>query len=143
MKLEVLREPSTAESTPGSLFVDGVLECFTLEDVVREIPGRPVEEWKKKDATAIPVGTYEVIISHSNRFKRELPLLLNVPGFEGIRIHPGNTAADTSGCILVGQTRVTADFIGSSRIAFAALFEKIKVALEGNQPVSITIHAAK
>ena len=142
MKLEVLREPSTAQSTPGSLFVDGVLECVTLEDVVREIPGQPVEDWKIMDATAIPVGTYDVVITRSQRFKRDLPLLLAVPGFEGIRIHPGNTAADTSGCILVGQTR-SADFIGSSRIAFAALFEKIRVALDAEQPVRITIHAAR
>ena len=65
----------------------------------------------------------------SNRFKKELPILFNVPNFEGVRIHPGNVAEDTEGCILVGQTK-SLDFIGNSKKAFAKLFAKMKLAKE-------------
>jgi len=71
--------------------------------------------------TAIPVGTYQIIITPSKRFGRLLPLLVSVPDFDGIRIHPGNKAEDTEGCILVGKTR-SSDFIGRSREAFDELF---------------------
>ena len=86
MHLVLKRQPSTSKSTSGALSIDGKFECFTLEDVVRA----------KKSAgqTAIPAGTYKVIINQSNRFKRLLPLLLNVPGFEGVRIHTGNYAGN-------------------------------------------------
>ncbi len=99
--------------------VNGIFECFTLEDVERPV--------KIKGETAIPKGTYKVIINQSNRFKRQLPLLLNVPGFEGVRIHAGNTNHDTEGCILVGQTRHK-EFIGKSRKAFDKLFKKMQKA---------------
>jgi hypothetical protein len=75
--------------------------------------------------TAIPAGTYEVVINFSERFKRPLLLLLKVPDFEGVRIHPGNTEADTEGCILVGRMKPP-DFIGESRVAFEALFTKMQ-----------------
>lgn len=119
MQLRLKRQPSTSKSTSGALSIDGKFECFTLEDVVRDkkIPGE----------TAIPAGTYKVIINQSNRFKRLLPLLLDVPGFEGVRIHPGNTAADTEGCILVGDIRST-DTVSKSVIAFNRLFAKMLAA---------------
>jgi hypothetical protein len=85
---------------------------------------RPV---KIAGRTAIPAGRYEVIINFSQRFGRPLPLLLNVPDFEGVRIHPGNTPANTEGCILVGETK-SENFIGQSRVAFDQLFEKLKAA---------------
>lgn len=114
MKLTLKRGPSTEKSTPGRLFVDGAFQCFTLEDVVRPI--------KIKGETAIPAGTYKVIITMSNRFKRLLPLVLDVPGFDGIRIHPGNTDKDTSGCILVGELPSN-DFLGKSVHAFDRLYD--------------------
>jgi hypothetical protein len=116
MLIEITRGKSSEKSTQGVLKIDGIFECYTLEDVVRP----------KKIAgiTAIPVGIYKVVITPSNRFKRDLPLLVNVPGFEGVRIHPGNTDADTEGCILVG-TSSGKDSIGNSRIAFNQLFEKL------------------
>jgi hypothetical protein len=94
MKLFLKRELGTAGFTAGRLFIDGEHECDCLEDEVRAV--------KLHGMTAIPAGTYQVIITMSPRFKKRLPLLLNVPGFTGIRIHSGVTALDTSGCVLVG-----------------------------------------
>jgi hypothetical protein len=138
MLLEVRREPSPQSCTPGTLYIDGQFECFTLEDVVREVPQEAVEKWKVAGETAIPSGIYEVIVTMSAHFGKLLPLLLNVPGFEGVRIHSGNVAADTEGCILVGNRRASAAVLGS-RIAFRALFAKIQAALGRNESVHIRI----
>jgi hypothetical protein len=119
MKLLLKRIHRTDVSTIGELYVDGVFECYTLEDIERDV--------KIKSETAISKGTYKVIITMSNRFKRLLPLLMNVPNFQGVRIHSGNTNHDTEGCILVGQTR-SKDFIGKSRKAFDILFKKMQKA---------------
>jgi len=124
MEITLHREPSNAQSTLGRLDVDGIFECFTCEDVVRSV--------KIKGETAIPAGCYQVIVTMSNRFKRELPLLLNVPEFEGVRIHTGNTAADTEGCILVGQ-EIDDMSVLNSRAAFSNLFPKIKEALQDGE----------
>ena len=131
MKLEVIRGPSTSACTIGKLFVDGVFECYTLEDVVRH------DGVKVYGETAIPAGTYVVVITFSNRFQRDLPLLVNVPDFSGIRIHAGNVAADTHGCLLVGQHRLDAS-ITHSRDAFNALFPKIRHAIDAGEEVTIT-----
>jgi hypothetical protein len=80
-----------------------------------------------QNVTAIPYGKYEVIINFSNRFKQYMPLLLKVPGFEGVRIHAGNKSADTEGCILVGSSK-SLNFIGNSRVTYKSLFAKMKVA---------------
>ena len=121
MKIEIKRLHKTANSTIGELLIDGVWECYTLEDIERPV--------KIKAETAIAKGTYKVIINQSNRFKRLMPLLLNVPNFEGVRIHAGNTNHDTEGCILVGRTR-SKDFIGQSRKAYDSLFAKMQKAKE-------------
>jgi hypothetical protein len=126
MKITVKRIHRTDISTIGELYIDGAFECYTLEDVEREI--------KIKSETAIPKGAYKVIINQSNRFKKLMPLLLNVPNFEGVRIHSGNTNHDTEGCILVGQTR-SKNFIGQSRKAFDKLFKKMQAAKD----ITITI----
>ena len=117
MELTLTRKVKTGESTIGVLFVDGVFQCYTLEDVIRTGP-------KVYGATAIPAGTYKVILTMSPRFKRVLPLIVDVPGFDGIRIHPGNTAKDTDGCILVG-TSSGLDVVNNSRVAFEALYSKL------------------
>jgi hypothetical protein len=129
MQLELKRKWFTPNSTIGELFVDGVFECFVLEDCYR--PNEP----KVPGKTAIPTGRYEVRITPSPRFKRDLPLLLGVPGFEGVRIHPGNTPADTEGCLLPGRVRGD-DRVLESRAAFDALFEKLKRA---TGPITLTI----
>jgi hypothetical protein len=138
MLLEVRREPSAHGCTLGSLYVDGQFECFTLEDLIREIPGQPVEKWKIPGETAIPSGTYNLTVNLSSRFQRLLPQLLDVPGFSGVRLHSGNVAADTEGCILVGRRREAAAVL-DSHLAFDALFPKIKAAIARAEPVQIRI----
>lgn len=138
MELLLQRKKLNEHCTIGELFVDGEFECFTLEDTVREIPGVPVQEWKIAGNTAIPCGRYAVVVSRSPRFGRDLPLLVNVPGFVGVRIHTGNDASDTEGCLLVGE-RVAGDAIVESRKAFASLMEKIMDAIESLQILHIEI----
>lgn len=125
MELLLKRGKSSSKSTIGELYLDGVFECYTLEDVVREIPGQPVDQWKVYGETAIPSGRYKIIINHSTTFNQILPLLLDVPGFKGIRIHKGNWAKNTLGCILPG-TGKTADMVTNSAKAFDRLFAKLK-----------------
>lgn len=129
MRLRLIREPSMECATLGALYVDGVWNCWTLEDVIREVKGSPVEQWKVYGKTAIPAGRYRVRFTFSQRFGRVLPLLEDVPGFTGIRIHPGNTVEDTEGCILPGSSRQPSRVFGS-RVAFERLFEQISGAAE-------------
>jgi hypothetical protein len=137
--LQLKRDPPNAGATIGHLFYNGGLECFTLEDVVREVVGQPVSSWKVPGQTAIPRGIYKIVITPSPKFgNNPMPRLMNVPGFDGILIHPGNTAADTEGCILVGQTRSISQ-ISDSRLAFAALFAKLKATIDSGGTVTIQI----
>ena len=121
MELSLIRKEFTTESTIGDLLIDGKFYSFTLEDMYRDK--------KIKGVTAIPYGTYEVIINFSNRFQRPMPLLLNVPGFDGIRIHNGNKAEHTEGCILVGFTK-SKNFIGNSKSAFIQFMPKLQAGLK-------------
>lgn len=105
MELQLTRIFKTKTTTIGKLPLPTGEEFYTLEDTIREVPGQSVAQWKIKGATAIPAGRYQIILSLSYRFKKTLPELLSVPGFSGIRIHAGNTTADTSGCILLGLER--------------------------------------
>jgi hypothetical protein len=131
MQITLNRKIKTANTTISELLVDDVFECFVLEDRDRGLKsGMTITEIRKtkvKGATAIPTGVYEVIISFSNKFQKFLPLLLDVKGYEGIRIHPGNTAKDTLGCLLPGTAKEK-DKVLNSRIAFEALFTKLKAA---------------
>lgn len=105
---------------------------------VREVAGQPVAQWKVPGKTAIPYGTYNVVITWSNRFGRLLPLLENVPGYTGVRIHAGNTSADTEGCLLPGRVR-HAKGVGQSRPACDQLLPKIDRALKAGAKVTIEI----
>lgn len=138
MKLLLQRDEHLPVCTIGKLYVDGVFECRTLEDTVREVDGAPVLRWKIPAKTAIPRGTYPVTITMSGRFKKMLPLLGTVPGFTGVRIHSGNTDADTEGCILVGTSKLV-NSIGGSRLAFSKLYEKMRAAIARGEQVSITV----
>jgi hypothetical protein len=108
MTFRLIREPSTGGATLGVLFCDGAFFSFTLEDEIRERAGEPVAAWKVPGRTAIPAGRYQVRATWSPKFDRVLPLLVDVPGFEGIRVHRGNRPADTEGCLLVGFQRAQA-----------------------------------
>lgn len=118
MKIDVRRFEYGSDWTVGKLYIDGVYECYTLEREVFPHTRKP----------AVPKGTYALVIDDSTRFAQPMPHILDVPGYEGIRIHWGNTDKDTEGCILVGTTWAGVDFIGNSRVAFASLFEKMKEA---------------
>ena len=125
------------EATVGILFLDGDQECYTLEDCDRRL-----ESGGDKIAgkTAIPRGRYRVIIDESKRFGRKMPHLLDVPGFEGVRIHCGNTAADTEGCPLVGRAVDGFKIVGgTSKPAFDRLFVKLDRALREVAEVWIEI----
>lgn len=138
MELKLIRKFFSGKSTIGYLMVDGRLECFTLEDMVREVKGIPVSSWKVPGKTAIPYGKYEVIIDFSQRFQKAMPHILSVEGFEGVRIHAGNFPEDTEGCILVGRKH-SGDSISESTIAYRELFQKIKDALCKNDKVYLEI----
>lgn len=137
MNILLQRRDFTAKSTIGVLYVDGVFQCYTLEDADRKLEEGGV---KIPGKTAIPRGKYRIIIDWSNRFKRELPRLLDVPNYVGVRIHPGNGPEDTEGCILPG-TGIPArqDWLLNSRAAFDALFNKIEAALELGEEVWIEV----
>lgn len=115
--------------TYGALFINDMYFCDTLEDPIR--PSKVPKE------TAIPQGSYKVILSFSPRFQRFLPLLLNVPNFSGIRIHAGNTTADTEGCILVGNK--DEDKLKNSRSTLNKLLQILKD-VNSKEPIIINIH---
>lgn len=139
MKLLVKRFKFLPTSTIGRVFKDGVdTGLYTLEDKYREVDGAPVESWKIEKETAIPKGEYKVTVDFSNHFNRRLPLLVNVPGYEGVRIHPGNTDKDTEGCLLVGDSWAE-DFVGNSRASFEKVFEWIEDATKRGEPIEISV----
>ncbi len=109
MKLTLKRIALKPAYTIGKLYIDGQYFCDTLEDTVRapgiKVPGQ----------TAVSAGTYKVQVTPSPRFKRNLPRLFDVPNFEGVLIHRGNTAADSSGCILVGENKEIGKVINSTK----------------------------
>ena len=105
MKLTVQRQPSANGTTFGDLLIDGVHQCVTLEDQIREIPGQPVEAWKVQDETAIPAGTYALGLVNSPHFGPNTIAILGVPGFKNVRIHSGVNRSSTEGCITVGDRK--------------------------------------
>ena len=124
MELQLKRKYRKPEYTIGRLLVDGKYFCDTLEDCVRDLSCEP----KIPGQTAIPEGRYEVVVNRSPRFGRDLPRLLNVPGFTGILIHRGNTAADTAGCILVGENRQPGRVVNSTpyELRLTALLQEVQ-----------------
>lgn len=117
MELKLKRVAIKPKYTIGKLYLDNSYYCDSIEDVVRDKNKdgdlNDAGEGKVMHETAIPYGRYEVIVNMSNRFKRFLPLLLNVNGFDGIRIHSGNTELDSSGCIILGENKVVGKVINS------------------------------
>ena len=134
MKLRVERLWKKPAYTVGRLFVDGKFFCNTLEDTVRDLSN----EKKVYGKTAIPYGGYKVVYNWSPKFGRNLPRLLNVPAFEGILIHPGNTADDSAGCILVGRNTEVGR-LTESRYTSDKLNVLIEDAQRGGESITIEI----
>jgi hypothetical protein len=134
MELTLNRIFLGSSATIGELLINDKHLCDTLEDRVRP------EGEKVYGKTAIPEGTYEVKLTHSPRFKKILPEILNVPNFSGIRIHTGNSSKDTEGCILVGTwDGEKEDWVGNSRIAFDKLMTLLEEATNNKEKVTITV----
>ena len=135
MKLLLHRQIFSDKSSVGTLYVNGLKECHTLEDRDRHLEDGGEKVYGE---TAIPRNTYKVVITYSNRFKQPMPLLVDVPGFEGIRIHPGNTDQNTEGCILVG-VGIGQDRLYNSRQAYERLFNKLEAAEALGEEITIEI----
>jgi hypothetical protein len=146
MNLQLIRTDFTDSTTIGQLSIDGVPFCFILEDRERGLrSGMTISEIMARKVfgqTAIPTGRYEIMLGFSERFQRQLPRLLNVPGFAGILIHNGNFAGDTEGCLLAGKSKQP-DMVTSSRATMAKLMpilrkasrtQKIFIDISGNRP---------
>jgi hypothetical protein len=132
MKLLLERKYLMDTYTIGKLSINGVYFCDVLEDKVR-IPFIKISK-----ETAIPYGTYIVTITYSGKFQREMPLLNNVPQYEGIRIHSGNTEVDTEGCLLVGENKVKGKVI-NSKITFDKLYPILKETFDKGEKITIEI----
>lgn len=117
--------------TIGKLYINGTYFCDTIEDkdrgLTQQMSNTEISKIKVYAQTAIPTGKYQIVMTYSSKFKKVMPLLLNVPGFAGIRIHSGNTADDTEGCIITGQNKVVGKVI-NSRVTTDKLYSIIKEA---------------
>ena len=132
MKLILTRHARRADYTIGRLEDEnGKKICDTLEPIWRNYDGG---EMKIPRKSAIPEGSYRVVVTKSQRFQKYLPLLVGVPGFEGVRIHAGNTSRDTEGCILVGQNLQVGKVLWS-RITL----EKLMKLIENEKEIYIII----
>ena len=139
MNITLNRIAKKSKYTIGKLYIDGEYFCDTIEDTDRGLTqtmtDAQIKSKKVYGQTAIPTGTYRVIINYSNKFKRQMPLLLNVPGFLGIRIHSGNTEKDTEGCLIVGKNKVVGKVI-ESKDTYNKLFSML---CEANKKEAIKI----
>ena len=138
MRIELVRIAFKSTYTIGKLYVDDTYFCDVLEDVDRGLDSSMSEseilEKKVKGQTAIPTGHYVINITYSPKYKRMMPLLLDVKGFSGIRIHSGNTAKDTEGCLLVGKNKQVGKVL-ESRDTYQRLFKM----MEGQEKITIDI----
>lgn len=128
MKLTLKRIALRQTYTIGKLYIDDAYFCDTLEDTVRDTnkSGKfDNGEQKIKGKTAIPYGMYEIKWTYSPRFKKYTPQLMNVPSFEGIRIHAGSTHEDTAGCLLLGENKKVG-MVLNSRATIAKFYPIIK-----------------
>lgn len=142
MKIRVRRVAKRDTYTIGRLYIDGKYFCDTIEDKDRGLNSRmplgDIQARKVYAKTAIPTGTYRVSVTWSNAFGKPLPLLHDVPGYSGIRIHTGNTAADTAGCLIVGQNTQVGKVL-NSRLVFSKLFPLIEAACKSEDGCWLTV----
>ena len=138
MRIELVRIAFKDTYTIGKLYVDGKYFSDVLEDVDRGLDSSMTEseilKKKVKGQTAIPTGHYVINITYSPKYKRMMPLLLDVKGFSGIRIHSGNSSKDTEGCLLVGKNKKVG-MVLESRDTYQRLFKM----MEGQKEITIVI----
>ena len=131
MRLTVIRIANRPTYCIGKLYIDGKYFGDTLEDVDRGLDDamdeQTIKKLKVKGETAIPTGIYQVLLTYSPKYKRIMPLINNVKGYSGIRIHSGNTDKDTEGCLLVGKNKEVGKVL-ESRITYNALFKRLQQA---------------
>lgn len=141
MRLTLKRIANKKDYCIGKLYINGKYFCDTLEDVDRGLDDSMTEddikEIKVKGQTAIPVGIYTVLLTYSPKYKKVMPLINNVKGYEGIRIHSGNTSKDTEGCVLVGKNTVVGR-LTDSRNTYNALFKRLQQ--KGSNKITIEIY---
>ena len=139
MRITLIRIANKPTYTIGKLYIDGVYFCDTLEDVDRGLDDsmteKEIKAKKIKGQTAIPTGIYTVKITYSPKYKKLMPLVDNVKGYSGIRIHSGNTHKDTEGCLLVGKNKEVGKVL-ESRKTFNALY---KILTETKEHIIIDI----
>ncbi|WP_420147501.1 DUF5675 family protein [Spirosoma sp.] len=143
MNIQIIRFQKGTESTLSKVVVDNVVKGYVLEDTDRGLMNTmslsEISQIKKKNRTAIPSGRYQLKLTHSTRFNKLMPELLNVPGFGGIRIHPGNYVTDTEGCLLPGLS-FNKDANGylrvwESRKLYDSLLSDIRAAVKRNEAI--------
>lgn len=142
MEIRVKRIARKDGYTIGRMSLNGSYFCDTLEDTDRGLKSTMSEEEilskKRKGITAIPTGEYDVILTFSPKFKRVLPLLLNVPGYQYIRVHHGNLPSSTDGCLLVGENKVKGQIV-NSRATLEKLMSVLLECEKKKEKVTITI----
>lgn len=147
MEILLLRNRFYKTHTIGQLYIDGVYFCFVLEDVIRPDPNpdTPWNEAKVQDETAIPEGKYEIILENSGLFGPDTPTLRNVPGYQYIRVHAGNTDKNTKGCLILGYKLADNGVIavGSTKPAVIDFKGKVKQAIQSGKRVYITIQTVQ
>ena len=128
MRLTLIRIANRPTYCIGKLYIDGVYFCDTIEDTDRGLKDEMTEEEilkkKVKGETAIPTGIYPVTITYSPKYKKNMPLISNVKGYSGIRIHSGNTSKDTEGCLIVGKNKEVGKVL-ESRKMYNLLFKEL------------------
>lgn len=142
MKLTLDRKYKKPDYTIGKLYINGQYFCDTLEDkdrgLTQDMDENTIFDIKVYGKTAIPTGTYTLSWSYSPKFKKYLLAVNNVPGFSGIRLHAGNTADDSLGCILVGKNKQVGKVL-NSRATLMQLNEIVKAAIHGGQKIELEI----
>lgn len=142
MKILIRRIAKRNTYTIGKLYINNEYFCDTLEDkdrgLTESMSKEEIQKIKIKGETCIPLGTYSISITYSNRFQKKMPLINNVKGFDGIRIHSGNTDKDTEGCILVGENKVVGKVI-NSKVTYNKLYTILNKALSKKELITLTI----
>ena len=141
MRLTLKRIANRKDYCIGKLYINGKYFCDTLEDVDRGLDDSMTEDdikqLKVKTQTAIPTGIYTVLLTYSPKYKKVMPLINNVKGYSGIRIHSGNSSKDTEGCLLVGKNTVVGR-LTDSRNTYNALFKRLLQ--KGSNKITIEIY---